>query len=71
MKQNAKMIRIMKSFEQAVHEDALKPMRTGECSESIDYQRLHAKFTRLMDHESQHGPVKIIMANGKAFNHAS
>lgn len=65
MKHNPRLIRRMREFESMVKEEALRRPKI-EMSDKVYYDQLHAKFTRTMEAHEQHGPVRVLFANGKA-----
>ena len=64
MKSNSRLVRRMKMFTDVVAEEALKrpPL---ELAPSINYHMIQDKFRRAMDAHEQHGPVRVLVANGK------
>jgi hypothetical protein len=54
----------MKMFEDIVTEEALRRPKI-EMSDKVYYDQLHAKFTRAMETEEKHGPVRVLVANGR------
>lgn len=64
MKHNPRLIRRMKMFTDVVAGEALKrpPL---ELAPTFNYDKLYAKFSRAMDAHEQHGPVRVLVANGK------
>lgn len=65
MKYNSKLIRQRNNFEETMRTESTLHRLSNHQSDALDYARIHAKFSRLMDHEAQHGPVRVIMRDGK------
>jgi len=64
MKPNRKMARQLRNFEEVMGEESMRrPLHKS--TETIEYEKIYAKFRRAMDAHEQHGPVKVLVANGK------
>ena len=70
MKHNPRLIRRIKMFDETMAEEATKRAPL-DIAPSVQYDRLYAKFARAMDAHDQHGPVRIIVANGKKVENAN
>ncbi len=54
----------MRHFQETMISESLQTPQFQN-PETIEYQRLQQRFTRAMDAEAQHGPVRVLVANGR------
>jgi hypothetical protein len=65
MKKNPRMIRKMKAGAEQFRAESMELIMRAHMSERTHLQRTVYAINRRIDFESQHGPVNVIMKDGK------